>query len=110
MLEPDVKEGAGGLRDLQSLDWAGWAFGGRGAIDALVERGYLTDDDLKRMDAGRELLLDTRVALQRVTTGRSDRLALQEQDAVARQLDFDSADAMVRDVANAARDIAWITS
>jgi len=108
MLEPDLKEGAGGLRDVQALEWAGWAFGDPGACAALVQRGYLTDDDVARINTGRELLLDLRVALQRVTSSRSDRLALQEQDAVAEQLDFADADVLVRSLANAAREIAWI--
>ena len=108
MLEPDLKEGAGGLRDLQSLEWGGWALGAPGGTATLVGREFLTADDRTRVEAGRELLLDIRVALQRVTNSRSDRLALQEQDAVAAQLEFASADALVRDLAGAARDIAWI--
>ena len=108
MLEPDLKEGAGGLRDVQSFEWGGWALGPPGGCSTLLERDFLTPEDLARVEAGRELLLDIRVALQRVTNSRSDRLALQEQDAVAAQLDFESADALVHDLARAAREIAWI--
>ena len=86
MLEPDLKEGAGGLRDVHALEWAGWAFGAPGGAASLVDRGFLRADDLARVASGRELLLDLRVALQRVTGSRSDRLALQEQDAVTAQL------------------------
>ena len=39
--------------------------------------------------------------MQRVTNSHSDRLALQEQDAVAAQLGFASADALVHDLASA---------
>jgi [protein-PII] uridylyltransferase len=108
MLEPDLKEGGGGLRDVHALEWAGWALGAPGGCEALVARELLTAPDLSRVEAGRELLLDIRVALHRVTNSRSDRLALQEQDAVASQLDFASADALVHDLARAAREIAWI--
>jgi len=108
MLEPDLKEGAGGLRDVQSFEWAGWALGPPGGPATLLERDLVAAADLARVEAGRELLLDTRVALHRVTNSRSDRLALQEQDAVAAQLDFASADALVHDLARAAREIAWI--
>jgi [protein-PII] uridylyltransferase len=110
VLEPDLKEGAGGLRDLQSLEWGGWALGGAGGTSVLVERDFLTRSDLMRVEAGRELLLDIRVALQRVTNAHSDRLALQEQDAVAAQLGLASADALVHDLASAAREIAWIAA
>ncbi|HEX5613668.1 MAG TPA: [protein-PII] uridylyltransferase [Acidimicrobiia bacterium] len=107
MLEPDLKEGAGGLRDVHSLEWAGAALGAAG-ISGLAERGYLTSDDVRRLDAARERLLDLRVALHRVTGGRSDRLLLQEQDAVARAVGAADADAMVRDLATSAREVAWI--
>ena len=108
MLEPDLKDGAGGLRDVHSLVWAGWAFGGAGGTTALVERGYLTTADLGRIASGRERLLDLRVALQRVTGAHSDRLALQVQDAVAAAIGYVDADALVRDLASSAREKrAW---
>jgi [protein-PII] uridylyltransferase len=110
MLEPDLKEGAGGLRDVHALEWAGWALGAPGGTATLVERGYVTTDDMERVGAGREMLLDLRVALQRSTGSRSDRLALQDQDAVAAAHGAPSADALVRDLSRVARDIAWIAS
>ena len=82
MLEPDLKDGGGGLRDIQSLAWAGDALGAPGLL-GLEARGFLTEPDAPRLAAARALLLDLRVALHRVTNGRSDRLALQEQSAVA---------------------------
>jgi [protein-PII] uridylyltransferase len=110
MLEPDLKEGGGGLRDVQSLEWAGWVLGAPGGSATLVDRGLITEPDLARIETGRELLLDIRVALHRVTGSRSDRLALQEQDAVAAQLEFADADVLVHDLASAAREIAWIAA
>jgi [protein-PII] uridylyltransferase len=109
MLEADLKDGAGGLRDVQSLDWAGWTLGAPGSTDALVTRGYLMPSDLHRVDEGRELLLDVRVSLQRLTNARTDRLALQEQDAVASDLGFADADVLVHDLSASAREIAWVT-
>jgi [protein-PII] uridylyltransferase len=110
MLEPDLKEGGGGLRDVQSLEWCGWALGEPGGTAALIERGLTTESDLARVEVGRELLLDIRVALHRVTNARSDRLALQEHDAVAAQLGFADADVLVHDLASAAREITWIAA
>jgi [protein-PII] uridylyltransferase len=108
MLEPDLKEGAGGLRDVQALGWGAVALGSDG-LPGLVERGFLTVEDERRLEAARAALLDVRVALHRVTGGRGDRLVLQEQDAVAAALDVPDADVLARDLARVTRDAAWIT-
>jgi [protein-PII] uridylyltransferase len=108
MLEPDLKEGAGGLRDLQTLEWAGRALGTAGTA-GLVARGFLTAPDAGRLDAAREYLLDVRVALHRVTGGRTDRLALQEQSAVAELIGAGDADTLVRRLSSLSREVAWIS-
>ena len=93
MVEPNVKEGAGGLRDLQALMWAGWTVSSLGGLTGLVEAGVLTPDDVDEIQRANAHLLDVRVALHRVTGGRSDQLTLQEQDAVAHLLECTDADA-----------------
>jgi [protein-PII] uridylyltransferase len=110
MLEPNLKDGSGGLRDLQSLSWVGWTLGDPGGRAALVEQGYLRPDDPDRLGAAQARLLDLRVALHRVTRSRTDVLTLQEQDAVAAEIGAADADALVRDLAAAARTVAWLVT
>ncbi len=123
MLEPDLKNGGGGLRDVQAPGWAAWTLphGGEPAtdlldgrswdegIERLVARGYLQPDDPERLRDARRRILDARVALHRVTGGRSDRLPLQEQDAVAALVGAADADVLVRGLGEASRAVVWIT-
>ena len=95
LLEPDLKEGRGGLRDVQSLHWAARA------------RELLWQGDDVALDRAYDVLLATRVELHRRTGRPGDVLALQEQDAVAAALGHRSADDLMRAVASAARTIAF---
>ena len=108
MVEPNLKDGAGGLRDLHALAWAGVVVGGTG-LDGLVAAGVISADDVAAIETANARLLDVRVALHRVTGGRSDLLTFQEQDFVARLLGAADADALLRDLADAARQVGWIS-
>lgn len=108
LLEPNLKDGGGGLRDIQALGWAGWTLGEPGGFDALREHGYLHAGDPEQLGRARELLLSVRIALHRVTGGRSDDLRLQEQDAVAAWVGRGDADDLARQLAAAGRSVAWI--
>jgi len=110
MLEPNVKDAGGGLRDVHSLSWVGWALGDPGGWTALVRQGYLRPGDTDRLGAALARLLDIRVALHRVTRSRTDVLTLQEQDAVAAHSGAADADALVRELAGAARTVAWLVT
>ena len=96
LLEPELKEGRGGLRDVHTLAWAE----ATGPVLHASEAEGLSD--------AFEVLLTVRVELHRVTGGRSDRLLLELQDEVAEQLGHGDADRLMADVAAAAGAITWV--
>lgn len=98
-IEPDLKSGAGGLRDVQSLSWAAAALVGVSGLDPLVPAGYLGAADRPRLVQARERLLAARVALHLEAGARaasapvkSEVLRLDLQDAVAARLGFTDRD------------------
>ncbi|MFE0776260.1 [protein-PII] uridylyltransferase [Streptomyces sp. NPDC058861] len=95
LLEPDLKEARGGLRDAQAL--------------RAVAASWLADAPREGLDRARRALLDTRDALHLATGRATDRLALQEQDAVAAELGLLDADTLLREVYEAARTISYAT-
>jgi [protein-PII] uridylyltransferase len=93
LLEPDLKEARGGLRDATAL--------------RAVAASWLADAPREGLADARRRLLDVRDALH-LTTGRAtDRLSLQEQDQVAAELDLLDADTLLRQVYEAARVISY---
>ncbi|MGF1238575.1 [protein-PII] uridylyltransferase [Streptomyces sp. 2-6] len=93
LLEPDLKEARGGLRDATAL--------------RAVAASWLADAPREGLADARRWLLDVRDALH-LTTGRAtDRLALQEQDQVAAHLGLLDADTLLRQVYEAARVISY---
>ncbi|MFE2550529.1 [protein-PII] uridylyltransferase [Streptomyces sp. NPDC059355] len=93
LLEPDLKEARGGLRDATAL--------------RAVAASWLADAPREGLAEARRRLLDARDALHLVTGRATDRLALQEQDQVAAQLGMLDADALLREVYEAARVVAY---
>ncbi|MGA1524642.1 MAG: hypothetical protein ACO4CZ_11810, partial [Planctomycetota bacterium] len=70
-VEPDLKLGSGGLRDLQSLRWLGAALVGMPGLDGLVPAGFLAAADLPRLRGAAERLLAARVVLHLVAAARA---------------------------------------
>jgi [protein-PII] uridylyltransferase len=95
LLEPDLKEGRGGLRDIHALRWAQAA------------RPVLEEGDADALATAERVLFDARVELHRATGRPADRLTLQDQDAVASALGM-TADELMAQIARSARTVAWI--
>ncbi len=98
LLEPDLKESHGGLRDVSVLR-------------ALSAYAPLLPDyaDLASLDDATSLLTSIRVELHRMAGREHDKLLLQDQDQVAAALGFPDADALMLDVSTAGRQIAWVS-
>ncbi|MFE1462253.1 [protein-PII] uridylyltransferase [Streptomyces nigra] len=93
LLEPDLKEARGGLRDATIL--------------RAVAASWLADAPREGLADARRRLLDVRDALHLATGRATDRLALQEQDQVAAELGLLDADTLLRQVYEAARVISY---
>jgi [protein-PII] uridylyltransferase len=94
VLEPDLKESYGGLRDATIL---------RG-----IAASWVTDVPHQGWQDSVDFLLDVRDSLHRVSGRSGDRLVMQEQDAVAVDLiGVADADALLRAVYDSARTIAY---
>jgi [protein-PII] uridylyltransferase len=98
LLEPDLKESHGGLRDVSVLR----------AISAYAP--LLAEyADVASLGDATALLTDIRVELHRMARREHDKLLLQDQDQVASALGFADADALMLAVSTAGRQIAWVS-
>jgi [protein-PII] uridylyltransferase len=98
LLEPDLKEAHGGLRDISALAAV------MRAVPVLAD--YV--DTVAIADA-HSVLTRVRVELHRQSGRELNKLLLQEQDQVARSLDETDTEALVAAVAAAGRKVAWET-
>lgn len=93
LLEPDLKEARGGLRDVTVL--------------RALAASWVTDRPHGAVDESHAILLDIRDALQAVTGKGTDRLLLAEQDSVAVVCGLTDADELLAQVSDSARSIAY---
>ena len=96
LLEPDLKDSYGGLRDLVAL--------------RAIAASWVTDAPVASLAAHRDLLLDVRDGLHLVTGRSSDKLLHQEQVPVATRLELggeDPGDLLLRSVSGAGRAVAY---
>ena len=115
MVEPNIKEGKGGLRDLHTLFWiAKFAYRADSIID-IVEKGVLRESEARRFAAAQRFLWTVRCHLHLRAGRPEERLDFDAQMAIAPLMGF-AARGSMRDVERfmkryhlAARDVGNLT-
>ena len=94
LLEPDLKEARGGLRDISSIH--------------AISMSGIAMPSLERIAVAHSTLLKVRDSLHHVSGSNKDRFYFLEQDKVATALGYLDADALMADVAKSARAVDYI--
>jgi [protein-PII] uridylyltransferase len=90
-LEPNVKTGPGGLRDLQTIGWVAKRHFGAQSLDELVEKGFLTPAELRKLKAAQAFLWKVRFGLHVLTGRHEDRLLFDHQIKLAKAFGYEDA-------------------
>jgi len=87
-LEPNIKQGPGGLRDLQNIVWIlKCKFGAIRLVD-LLQHDFLTQHEYKELTTAMETLWNVRMALHIAATRAEERILFNYQPAIAAILGF----------------------
>ena len=107
--KPNIKRSSGGLRDLQTVRWIGFARYGDPEPDSLFQRGFLTREDSNVLRDAREFLLRLRNEMHFFAGRAQDVLDRDEQVRLAERLHYEG-DRAVRPVERFMRDYFEHTS
>ena len=92
VLEPELKLGSGGLRDLQQIRWvANFRYEVRD-FAAMQARGVISEVELRQLQAARNFLLEARIALHRLAGRKQDRVSFEYHQGLAGMLCGEHAD------------------
>ncbi|MDP6803952.1 MAG: [protein-PII] uridylyltransferase [Rhodospirillales bacterium] len=88
VLEPNVKEGKGGLRDLHTLFWIGRYLYQVGSAADLVAHGVLTPDDVRRFAKAENFLWTVRCHLHYLAGRAEERLTFDVQTGIGERMGY----------------------
>ncbi len=83
LLEPNIKESKGGLRDIQSMIWAAKVVFGIHTFDKIVEAGFLLQSEGERFDGAHNMLVRIRNRLHYISGRKNDQLYFEQQEEMA---------------------------
>jgi [protein-PII] uridylyltransferase len=87
-LEPNIKEGPGGLRDMQVIVWVFKRHYNSQTLRELIQRGFLPESEYSQLIAALNVLWRIRYALHLLTNRGEDRLVFDYQRDLAQQFGF----------------------
>jgi [protein-PII] uridylyltransferase len=83
LLEPHIKEGKGGMRDIQAMLWVSKAVFGLSGIEAMSDAGMLTSAERIRFMESWDMLAMIRNRLHYISRHRNDQLIFEYQEDMA---------------------------
>ena len=90
ILEPNVKEGEGGLRDLHTALWVAKAILWVGGMDGLKDRGVLSGEEFTELLTSLDFLWRVRNELHFESKRKMDQLTFDHQERMARLFGFEN--------------------
>lgn len=87
-LEPNIKEGPGGLRDIQMIGWVAKRHFNTPTLHGLVEHQFLTEPEYQDLINGQDFLWKIRIALHLQAKRREDRLLFDHQRTLAKSFGY----------------------
>ncbi len=87
-LEPNIKEGPGGLRDIQTIAWVARRYFGDADLATLVGHGFLLPDEYNELIKARNFLWHVRWINHTITNRAEERLLFAQQKQLAAELGY----------------------
>ena len=88
-VEPNLKEGPGGLRDIQVIVWVIQRHYGVLSLHELKNHDFLSDDEYEELSVSRDFLWEIRFVLHQLSGRKEDRLLFQYQQKLAEAFGYE---------------------
>ncbi len=88
-VEPNLKEGPGGMRDIQMIDWIIQREYGTSSLLLLVKEDIVSQEELETLVEGRNYLWQVRFGLHQLAGRKEDRLLFNYQRPLAKQFGYE---------------------
>ncbi len=88
ILEPQIKEGEGGLRDLHTAMWLARVKFKTNSVKELMRKGVLTEREMGEVETARDFLWRVRNALHFLSGKHQDQLTFEYQEQIAADIGF----------------------
>jgi [protein-PII] uridylyltransferase len=115
LLEPHIKEGRGGMRDIQAMMWTARVVFGLNTLDDIQGAGLLLDEEKKAFVEARSTLVRLRCHLHLMSKRKTDQLYFEQQEDVARLFNYHTSggvrgvELFMRDTYSALQTISVVT-
>ncbi|MGL1932806.1 MAG: [protein-PII] uridylyltransferase [Desulfotalea sp.] len=88
LLEPQIKEGRGGMRDVQSMFWTAKVIFGLLGLDGIESAGLLLPEERESFQESYDHLILLRLQLHRLSGRKNDQLYFEQQEEIAEAMGY----------------------